>query len=264
MSKTAGILVVGSILAVLLSTAVAGEDPLALATGKYRSGDYEGALAEAMRVTRQEPDNARAWFLCGMVRFRQLADYPRAIECFDRVIELVSDHDVEFPEVRHAYRNRGMSHFLLGDHEKAEADLASGIVLDPDGIHSRILWYLAATRSGKSGEKSLREFADSHHTGDWPYPVVSLYLGYASPEECLEAAVGDDPEKTRGNLCEAHFYIAEHYLLRGEEDLAAAHFEKCLQTGEARYNEYLMAREELRNLGRDPEETDPPEADRAP
>jgi lipoprotein NlpI len=92
----------------------------------------------------------------------------------------------------------------------------------------------------------LKRYADAHASSDWPHPLVALYLGEATPEAVLAAAKVDDARKTAGNLCEAHFYLAQLHRLRGDETLAVSHFESCLATGMERYNEFRMAREELK------------------
>jgi len=224
------------------------EDLLGSALDLVMQGDPAGAVNAALEVARQHPDHLKAWYLCGMLRFHELGDYPGAVDCLDRVTDLIESNEVEFPEIRHVYRGRGLSYYLMGDYAKAEADLRAGIELDPDDVHGQLLRYLAAKRAKLDGEKPLRTYADTHESDTWPHPLVRLYLGHLSPDDCLAAAVGENRLETRGNLCEAHFYIAELYRLRGDEKRAATHFEKCLQTGMEKRAEFRLAREELARL----------------
>lgn len=236
------------LLGVLPVVAATDEDVLGPALDKLMLGDPEGAVQEALKVTRKYPGHLKGWFLCGMVRFENLGDYAGSVECHDHVIALVQDGEVEFPELRHAYRGRGVSHLMLGNYERAEADLRRGIELERDGVHAHLLWFLAATRVGVAGEPVLRGFAETHESREWPQPLVSLYLGDAPPEECLAAAVAQSRSETLGNLCEAHFYLAEFLLLKGDEQLARKHFELCVETGMDRYAEYRVAQRELERL----------------
>jgi lipoprotein NlpI len=141
-----------------------------------------------------------------------------------------------------------MSQFVLGDFARAQADLATGLRLDPDSVHGRVLWYLAVSRAGGDGNQSLRRFRAANPTDAWPFPVVALLLEEISPAACLAAAEVGDPDQAQGNLCEAHFYVAQYHLLHGDEEQAAAHFEKCLAMGREEFNEYRIARAELARL----------------
>jgi lipoprotein NlpI len=236
------------LLSVIPAVAESDADPLGPALDEYRLGDYEGAVREALKVARENPEHAQAWFLCGMVRYQELGDYPGAVACFDRVTRLVEEDGVEFPEMRHVYRSRGMSRFQLGEFSGAEADLRRGIELQPDSVHAHLLWYLVANRAGVDGAKVLRSFAEAHDSVEWPHPLVALYLGEARAEDAVAAAMAGEAEQRLGNLCEAHFYVAELRLLEGREDLAATHFESCVETGMQRYAEYRLAKRRLEKL----------------
>ena len=244
-------LVVCAALTCLLYLAGCGEpDHLALAEEAYRARDCGAAVAHLDRAIDRGTKNSNVYLFRGMVRSFCLGDFATAIADYDRAIDLIEPERSRTTEVRHAYRGRGMARFMLGEFSRAAEDFATGIDLQPADARAWTLWALAVARSGADPTEKLREYAGTHDDKGWPFPLVTLLLGETGPDDCLAAAADPDPEKQRGNLCEAHFYIAEHLLQAGDTAGAATHFRNCLETGAEDYNEFMLAREELERLER--------------
>lgn len=216
--------------------------------GKYRTGDHSGALKDWSRSIEADPRYIKPYQARGMLRFLKLDDYRGAVEDFTRVIELVDELGRRFDEILHTYRSRGMSYFLLGEYDRADKDLSMGIRIDPRSAHGHILRYIARERAGVDCDVPLREYLVAAQGEDWPLPVIKMLLGDIAPEQCLAAAAAADPIKTRGNRCEAYFYTAESYLLKGRKKEALDSFRKCLATEMVRYNEYRIAAAELKKM----------------
>ncbi|MBN1283354.1 MAG: tetratricopeptide repeat protein [Proteobacteria bacterium] len=105
---------------------LSGEDlvPVSLAARsieKSRRGDIEGAISDCEEALRLRPDFAATHNTLGNIK----ADAKRhreAVEDFNRAIEL-------YPNYARARYYRAFSHFMLGDSEKARADIDRALEL---------------------------------------------------------------------------------------------------------------------------------------
>ena len=234
----------------LALTACDEPDHLALAEEAYRARDCDGAISHLDTALEDGSKNSNLYLFRGMVRSFCLGQFAAAIPDYDRAIDLIEPERRRTSEVRHAFRGRGMTRFMLGEFERAAEDFAAGVNLQPDDVRARVLWGLAVARSGADPTDQLREFTAGREESGWPRPLLELLLGEIGAEECLAAAADPDPERARGNLCEAHFYIGEYLLLGGDTEGAAARFRDCVATGAEDHNEHMLAREELKRLER--------------
>lgn len=234
--------------ALLLLTACGGPDHLALAEEAYRAKDCAAAAGHLDAAIERGSKNSNVYLFRAMLRSFCLGEFGAAIADYDRALDLIEPERRGTTEARHAYRGRGMARFMLGEFDRAAEDFAAGVDLQSDDPRARVLWALAAARSGADPTEKLREFADGHADQAWPHPLIRLLLAEIGPEECLAATADPDPQQAKGNLCEAHFYIGEYALLAGDKEQAARQFRECLATGADDYNEYMLAREELKRL----------------
>ena len=236
------------LIAPLLLTACDEPDHLALAEEAYRARDCAAALSHLDAALEDGSKNSNLYLFRGMVRSFCLGELAEGIPDLNRAIDLIEPERRRTSEVRHAYRARGMTRFMLGEFGRAAEDFAAEINLKPDDARARVLWGLAVVRSGADPAEKLREYLDEHGRTGWPQPLVALLLGEIGPDECLAAAADADLETARGNLCEAHFYVGEYLLLGGDTAGAAERFRSCVAMGADDYNEFMLARVELRRI----------------
>jgi tetratricopeptide (TPR) repeat protein len=118
-------------------------------------------------------------------------------------------------------------------------DLADGPSAYP------MLWlYLADTRSGAKDAKShLQESATRLKPGEWPFPVVELYLGRRSPGGMIT------PGMTPAERCEAQFYLGQWHLLQKKRADAIQALRSAVESCPKDFNEYAGAVAELKRLG---------------
>src|SRR5262245_10941079 len=198
----------------------------------------------------------------------------KAAETLDRAV-------TAFPDVGTVYALRA-SYYERRDATRASGDLDKALVLDPTVVQAltqrgRLAFangnYTAAAKDwaqawqGNRGDLSippaylpiwiymLEARADNAKATSgfarrvreinakvWPYPVASFYLGQVSVEG-LDAAAADNDQK-----CEAHFYVGEWHLLKGDVAAARKRFEQAVQECQSHMIERDMAAVEAKRL----------------
>jgi tetratricopeptide (TPR) repeat protein len=95
----------------------------------YAWQQYEAAIADLHRLTRDAPNHPNAWFVRGLahVRLGQLAD---AVVSFGRDIEAGSPG-------QETYSNRAACHLALGNRPEALEDLDQAVLMRPDDLGVR-------------------------------------------------------------------------------------------------------------------------------
>ena len=130
-----------------------------------------------------------------------------------------------FEEAHFAHRFRGFDRFYLGEFAGAAEDFAASIEHDPNDAQDAIWRYLSRSRAGDRGALAeLEATAPLIAREYWPWPAIAVYLGKATPEQALKAARDRDLRVNRTRRCEAHFFLGQYQLLRGNESAAAEHF----------------------------------------
>ena len=208
-----------------LSRSDKGESDLAIA-------DYDAALKLAPNDARAHVGRAFEWAMKG--------EYRRASGDYDDVIRLE-------PSAQRGYFGRGRMRFYAGEFSMAASDFARALQIEP-GTYTALWLFLARKRADIPGEKTLGIDARTSGTGRWPAPIVGLFLGNNTPEDIQKAAVDLNVNRQRDQRCEANFYIAHWYVLRGDRDRAAQLFRDARAMCPSSFIEYEGAVAELRRL----------------
>jgi tetratricopeptide (TPR) repeat protein len=200
-----------------------------------RKGDYDRALADFDAAINLDPKLALAYEHRGNV-YRSKGDYSRAIADYDQAIKLQ-------PDELSAFGGRGLTRFYLGDFAKAADDFARVAERRSDDAYAMLLLYVSRARAGRRDAASeLAKSIQKLKAGEWPYPIVELYLGRKSLA-AIEAAPTKHEER-----CEAQFYIGEFHLARGARPLAAKALQMAVDTCPKDFVEYRGAVEELKRV----------------
>jgi lipoprotein NlpI len=142
---------------------------------------------------------------------------------------------------------RGRVRFYAGDYMQSASDFLRAHQLDAS-IYTALWLFLARKRAGIPGEQTLAKEAGTSGGGEWPEPVVALYLGKLAPEAVQKAAAHPNATRQRDRRCEANFYIAEWHLTQGEREAAARLFSDARSGCPSSFMEHEGAVAELRRL----------------
>jgi tetratricopeptide (TPR) repeat protein len=213
----------------------------------YR-GDLDGAIANFNQAVQLDPDSVEAFENLGSAKATK-GDLEGAIADYDQAIQLD-------PKNFDAFEKRALTRQLKGDFEGALSDLIHCDELAPPGEsrdYAHLYSWLVRVRRGQTAEanRELAAYLGSRRntTGpDWVSKIARFLLDQISETEFLAGAASSDVEKDRARHCEAWYYAGMKRLLAGDKKAAVDCFDKCLGTQENSFDEYMLARAELKSL----------------
>ena len=206
-------------------------------------GDSERAIADYTTAMQVSPKDVRA-HMGRAVEWTIKGDYKRAVADYESILRLE-------PQGITGYFGRGRVRFYAGDFMSAASDFLRAHQLD-GSMYTAVWLYLARKRADIAGEKTLAQEAGTSGAGDWPAPIVGLYLGSASAEAVQKAAAHHSAARQRDQRCEANFYIAQWHILRGARDDAVRLLNEARSQCPSGFIEHEGAVAELRRLEKKP------------
>lgn len=213
-----------------------------------KKGDYNSAVRDLSRAIMLDPKYAMAYAGRGAV-WLAVEDLDRAFADYSKAVELDPDNK--------SYKGHlGALLFIEGEHSQAEQLFLSAIkdhTARPIQTYVHLWLHLCLLKQDRRYESRLPTYVYQIDRNIWPSPVMHLFLEKISPENCLKKAGHSNPKIDNEQKCEAHFYIGEYYLNRGDISQARKHFEFCLETGVKEFVEYAGAKAELPPLEDAPE-----------
>ena len=195
---------------------------------------HDEAIARFPRAGIMVLNRAQAYLAKGDIKL--------AVADLDRAMAL----DGETPE---GLGRKAFLRFQIGELAGAAADFRKAWSLDPDKTtlpRAYVpLWvHLTLARSdAKAARQALIEMMAKVDQKTWPAPVAKLMLGELTPEGLLKAAA------SRDESCEAHFYIGQYHLQRGDRAAAIAALKTAVETCPPTFLEYTGAKVELVRSG---------------
>jgi lipoprotein NlpI len=197
-------------------------------------GDWDGAIEDYTRALALDPKHPGVHSELGVVHHHKG-------ECERAIVHLTTAIDLA-PRDPDPAKHRGLVQFCRGKFEAAAADLRRSLELRFD-VYAVLFYYVARRRLSEQATQELISLAERLNGPGWPAPVIELYLGRLSEQAVLEAA------RTPQNQAEAHFYIGEWHLLRGDRERAIKALNAALQALPPWFTEYPAAAAELARLG---------------
>ncbi|BAT61888.1 lipoprotein NlpI [Variibacter gotjawalensis] len=206
--------------------------------------DRERAIADFTEAIRLNPRLSSAFGYRGRLLV-DLGAFEQAVANYTEAIAAADPNAFPSPAVE-AMANRGYVHFMRADFAAAAADLSAVSDESPYSRRNEMalpFHYIAQARMGKDDATLLREQAERWQRTPL---IFELFLGTKTPEQVL---VDAGPENYTSK-CNAHFYVGQWHLLRGNRAEARERFTAATsKICEYRDITPPAAREELKRLG---------------
>ncbi|WP_374377881.1 caspase family protein [Dongia sp.] len=237
------------------------------------SGDYAGSVTAYDKAINLDPKNVWHYYNRGYAKLYQddpagaAADLDAALaidENFDLLstrgyVALAEGNDKQAVE----YTNRALASdpngynissiavlYLAGRTKDMIAMADRQIEENGDYGYGQIWKAMALQREGQSGAaRSLLTKTINDHREDWPGILMKWMVGKFDDETLLAKAREGTDQDARNQLCEANFYLGEHYFSQGDKEKAAAYLAAALETKVHNYIEYYSAAALQRQLG---------------
>lgn len=206
-------------------------------------GESDRAIAGYDSVLQLAPNDMNARIGRAM-ELNVRGDHKRAVADYDEVVRVD-------PNAASGYFGRARAKYYAGDFFTATSDFIRAHQLDAT-IYTALWIYLARKRADIPGEQTLAHEAGTSGTGEWPAPLVGLYLGTSTPQAVQKAAAHPDAERQREQQCEANFYTAQWHLLRGAREPALQLLREAQSVCPQTFIEHEGALAELRRLKQKP------------
>jgi lipoprotein NlpI len=207
------------------------------------SGHHERALEDFRRALALSPRFAVAYKNRGIAQF-----FAGNLACagvdLDAALALARD-DAEI------YLFRGFLHYLAGRYRDAAGDFQRGHALNLPYPYLPLWRYLAGTGSGDAARGELLEARAALLPGEWPQPLLDVYLGELYPETLIATLEGADRSPgSQRRLAASHYYLAALERLKGQRERAVSHLAKTKALSERRMPERVLAEHELAAVSR--------------
>lgn len=202
-------------------------------------GRDKEAIADLSEVIKAAPDDIDALMDRGGLHLRD-GNFRAAIADFDAILKLD-------PDAAAAQYNRGRAHALQDDFAAAEQDFAGAEANRADNPYAALRRYLAGVRAAKPAPEILSGVIARLPQDQWPLPVLSTLAGKMQERDLLASAELADRSVAQRLVAEAHFYLGEAALGKGDAKAARAHFEAAAK-GERTVPEVIDAGWRLKKL----------------
>ncbi len=213
-----------------------GLKALNIAQQAVASGAYTEAVELSQRVLSDEAitaaDRLKAYAVQISARIAQ-ADMSGLIETSSAALGEAKDKD-------HYRWLRGMSYLATGQYKKAQTDFSNCLKSSSKRqfIGCNIGMALLEIHQGGDdfGAISKRlngRLQSSALADDMSAQALALYLGQQTPREYLDQARSSAKDRTQRvlDLSQAHYYLGEFGVLKGQQTFAREWFEKSLSSG---------------------------------
>lgn len=202
-------------------------------------GRDKEAIADLSAVIAAAADDVDALMDRGGLYLRS-GDFKAAIQDFDAILKLD-------PKAAAAHYNRGRAFALQDNFAAAEKDFAAAETNRADNPYAALRRYLATARQGKPAIDLLAATLARYPADQWPLPLLATLKGDMREGDLLAAV--DLPERAVAQrlTAEAHFYLGEAMLAKGDQKKARPHFEAAAK-GERTVPEVIDAGWRLRQI----------------
>jgi len=221
-SVTGSALWLGIALTLAATAGLQGAEPASSATIAVDREGWTARLAALAPQIEREPRRLALYSERGDLHFF-LGDFPRAVQDYDRMVELDAEQDA-------SHWRRGIALFYAGEYAKGAAQFERYHSFDQVDRENGIWRYLSQRKA--HGLKTAREGLLKYEKDDRePFPdVYRLFAGTIEPAEVLErietASVSEDEREKRRFYAE--LYIGLNEAVEGRDAEARKHLAKTV------------------------------------
>ena len=202
-------------------------------------GEFERAIADFDAAIQLKADDPVLYHARG-IELAVKGDYPRAIVDFNKVLQLD-------PKAAGVHFARGRTLFYMAEFTRAVNDLEVAFDARPN-VYTSLWLFLARQRGGTPGADDLLERDTRRIRAGWPAPVIALYMGRTDASSVTAATTSGEGTRRREMRCEADFYVAQDYLIKGERARAQTLLQSVQSDCPKNLLEYEGTLAELRRL----------------
>ncbi len=202
-------------------------------------GEFDRAIADfdaAIQLKADDPVlyHARA------IELTIKGHYPRAIADFNKALQLNA-------KAQGVHFARGRTLFYMAEFNRAANDLENAFDARPN-VYTALWLFLARNRGGAPDADDQLERDTRRLRAGWPAPLIALYMGRTDANSVMAATASGDGTRRGEMRCEAHFYIAQNHLLKGERAEAQKLLQSVISDCPKNLLEYEGTLAELRRL----------------
>jgi lipoprotein NlpI len=210
------------------------------------TGQYDQAIADYSKAIALRPDKPQLYYRRG-IAWREKGDYARALADFDAAMHATHRGEPDWPFI---HGDRGVVRFALGQYAEAAHDFGRVSELDPTDQYAALWLHVARGRAGAPEPQDFAQKAAAAPADQWPRPLLSLFLGQATPAQVRAAAAQGEDEARQNQECEADFFLGEYALLHHDPGSARPLLQHVVDSCPASLGVHAGAAGELARLGK--------------
>jgi lipoprotein NlpI len=208
----------------------------------YRArGDIDLAIADYTEALQLESNYFHAYYNRATAFLDEKGDNERAIADLNEAIRIN-------PGYVTAFFHRSRAYLYSGNSANALADINRAAELAPRDAYDALWADIIGQRNAVPSRLS-QSMANIDMTV-WPAPMIQLYLSQITPAVAFAAAEDPDPNKKKGQVCEANFYGGELALRQpGTREEGLRQLRLAATECPSGFTESFAAKAELKMLG---------------
>ena len=200
-------------------------------------GKLEQAAADIDAVIAAHPQLPRPYALRATIDVKR-GQMDKSREDMKALLKLL-------PETTKRGNGLGIINWQIGEIGDAEDNFSYEASHGPNTVYAWLWYTLAEVRLGKTVPR--RSLPDFDKTA-WPAPIISFFLGDMAQDAVFTAAQQGDIDATKGQICEANFYIGEWLLQHHDEAGAKPLMAKAASDCPTSFIEWSPAQTDLAGL----------------